>query len=400
MPNTYRIGVIGFAHMHINHVLALFAAHPQTELVACADTPPLIPELRAGQYTRAWNLRHALNDLGMPKAYDDYQKMLEQETFDIVICCAENAQHPAVVAACAEKGVHVMIEKPMASSLNDGLRMARAARAAGIELIVNWPITWQPASHTTKELIDAGAIGRVLTVKWRGGHLGPLGAGVSHPRGDQSARQKGRSGPTKEQSMGSETAGEFLQKLNGIERGATWWHQRAAGGGAMLDYCCYGSLVARWLVGEPATAAMGMRANLNSKWGDAEDNAAMIIRFPQAMALCEASWTTLDHGVSPGPIVYGAEGTLVVDKETGDQSPNVRVERGGGRTEYQACEPLPAGRMNIAQEFIHRLQTGDPLHQTLELEFNLEVMAILDAGLRSANSGRLELVDTDAWRLE
>ena len=55
--------------------------------------------------------------------------------------------------------------------------------------------------------------------------------------------------------------------------------------------------------------------------------------------------------------------------------------------------------MDIAQEIIHRLQTGDPLHQTLELDFNLEVMAILDAGGRSADSGRLELVDTDAWQL-
>lgn len=376
MANTYRIGVIGFAHMHINHVLALFAAHRQTELVACADMSPLVPELRTVPYTRAWNLRHALNDLRIPKVYDDYQEMLDQETLDIVICCAENALHPAAVMACAAKGVHVMIEKPMASSLSDGLRMARAAQAAGIELIVNWPITWQPASHKAKDLIDAGTIGRVLTVKWRGGHTGPLGLGVSHPGVDQGA-----------------------EKLSGIERGATWWHQQAAGGGAMLDYCCYGALVARWLVGEPASAAMGMRANLNSKWGDAEDNAAMMIRFPQAMALCEASWTTLDHGVSPGPIVYGTEGTLVVEKETGDDAPSVRIERGAGRTEQHECEPLPAGHTNIAEAFIHRLETADPLHQTLDLDFNLEVMAILDAGLRSADSGRLELVDTHPWRL-
>ena len=166
----------------------------------------------------------------------------------------------------------------------------------------------------------------------------------------------------------------------------------------MLDYCCYGSLVARWLVGGPATAVMGMRANLNSHWGDAEDNAAMLIRFPQAMALCEASWTTYDHGVSPGPIVYGTEGTLVVDKETADQPVRVRIERGGGDRVYHECSPLPPGRTDIAQEFIHRLETGDPLHETLALGFNLEVMAILDAGLRSTESGKLELVDTEAWR--
>ncbi len=380
MANNFRIGVIGFAHMHINHLVERFAAHPQAELAACADTPRRVPELRTAHYTRDWNLRHALDDLGIPKAFDDYNTMLEQESLDVVICCSENAQHPAVVEACAQRGVHVLVEKPMAASMQDGLRMARSARAAGIDLIVNWPTTWQPAAHKAKELIDGGAIGRVLTVKFRGGHLGPLGAGVSHPGGDEEGRARPR-------------------KLSGVERGATWWHQSAAGGGVMLDYCCYGSLVARWLVGEPATAAMGMRANLNSKWGDAEDNAAMIIRFPQAMALCEASWTTLDHGVSPGPIVYGTEGTLVVDKEKPGESPKVRIERGAGRTELHDCDPLPADRSDIAQEFIHRLQTGDPLHQTLDLEFNLEVMAILDAGVRSAATGQLEQVDTDAWQL-
>ena len=151
MANIFRIGVIGFAHMHVNHLVERFAAHPQAELTACADTQPLVPELRTAHYTRGWNLRHALEDLGMPKAYDDYLKMLDQEKLDIVVCCSENAQHPAVVEACAHKGVHVMIEKPMASSLQDGLNMARSARAADIELIVNWPVTWQPASHRAKE---------------------------------------------------------------------------------------------------------------------------------------------------------------------------------------------------------------------------------------------------------
>ena len=48
MSKIYRIGVIGFAHMHINHLIERFAAHPQAELVACADTPALVPELRGG----------------------------------------------------------------------------------------------------------------------------------------------------------------------------------------------------------------------------------------------------------------------------------------------------------------------------------------------------------------
>lgn len=114
MSKTYRIGIIGFAHMHINNVAALYGQHPQAKLVACADTVPDRPELREGPYTRGWNLQHALKDLGVPKAYDDYREMLRKEKCDIVICCSENARHPDVVEACAAAGTHVCVEKPMA----------------------------------------------------------------------------------------------------------------------------------------------------------------------------------------------------------------------------------------------------------------------------------------------
>ena len=68
------------------------------------------------------------------------------------------------------------------------------------------------------------------------------------------------------------------------EKGATWWYHRADGGGALLDYCCYGACLARYLVGKPADAATGYTANLASKYGDAEDNAVITVRFPDANA--------------------------------------------------------------------------------------------------------------------
>ena len=165
----------------------------------------------------------------------------------------------------------------------------------------------------------------------------------------------------------------------------------------MLDFCCYGALVARWYVGERAVAAMGMKANLDSQWGDAEDNGAILVRFPSAMALLEGSWTTWHHGVPTGPIVFWTTGTVVV--EARDGRPVVRLERGHGQTTTYEAEPLPDGRANVAQEFIHHLETGEPLHPTLELDLNLEAMAILDAGVRSASSGKLELVDNASWRI-
>ena len=372
MGKKYRVGVVGFAHMHINNVLALFGKHPQVELVACADVEPSRPELRKGPYTRQWNLEHALNDLGMPKACDDWRAMLAEEKLDIVIVCSENARHPEVVAACAAAGAHVCVEKPMARSLSDALAMVRSVQAAGTKMIVNWPIAWEPAARKTKALIDAGAIGRVLEVRTRLGHTGPLGTGASHAGVSEQAAP-----------------------LTATELGAVWWHHVADGGGAMLDFCCYGAMVSRWFIGQPGLAAVGMKGNLNSPFGDADDNGAMIARFPGAMGLFEGTWTTWDHGVPCGPIVYGTTGTLVM--ESRDGKPVVRECRGGGKTTVHPAKPLAKGRHTVAHELVHHLETGEPVHPTLEMALNLDAMAILDAGLRSAETGRQEAVNSAVW---
>ena len=374
MPRTYRVGLIGFAHMHIIHIAAIFAQHPQVEMAACADTHPDQPELREGPYTRGWNVKHALKDLGVKKGYDDYRDMLAKERLDIVICCSENARHHEVVEACAAAKVNVLIEKPMAGTLEQALRMVRAVQHSGIKLLVNWPMTWDGAAHRAKQLIDEGAIGQVYQIKWRGAHTGPLGAGATH--------------------MGDPMEAD---PLSTTELAATWWHHDATGGGAFIDYCCYGCMVSRWFIGQQALAATGMRANLGSQWADGDDNGIMIARFPNAIGLYEASWTTVDPGVPYGPIVFGQAGTLVIESR-GEQKV-VRVEKGRGQTTIHEPLPLKPGRDNIAREFIHHLETGETVHPTLEMNFNLEVQAILDAGYRSSNSGKMEVVENAAWRI-
>ena len=94
-----------------------------------------------------------------------------------------------------------------------------------------------------------------------------------------------------------------------------------------------------------------------------------------------------------GPIVYGTEGTLVVERQ--GERRVVREARGGPEVKVHEAAPLPAGRATIAEELIHHLDTGEPLHTCLDAAFNLEAMAILDAGVRSAESGRLELVSRE-----
>lgn len=357
----YRLGIIGFAHMHINELTDGFAALPNVEWVACADTKPAVPSISMDKLTRGWNLRRAVEKLGIPKVYDDYREMLAAERFDIVIFCPENARHGEVAEAIAAHGAHMITEKPMAASLSDGLRMARAARGAGVSLLINWPTTWSPAVRKAMELARAGAVGEIWELKWRNGaSLGPM------------------------------TYGDGMTDQ---EKGAEWWHQSAPGGGALLDYCCYGACLSTWLFGN-AVAAQGMKANLRSPYGDAEDNAVITVRYPKSLAILEGTWSTFHSGVPTGPIFYGSEGTIVVNR---GKVQVYRDRKSAEPTEVCEGDPLPAGRESFAREMLHHLETGEPLHPTLDLPLNLAAMAVLDAGIRSAASGKLELVNDAAW---
>jgi predicted dehydrogenase len=345
------------------------------EWVACADTQPARPEKVEARFTRAWNKNHqAMQEIGIPKGYDDYREMLDKEKLDFVIFCPENARHAEVAQAIAAHGAHMLTEKPMADSMRHATRMATAARSAGVSLVVNWPSAWSPAVRTMHRLVREGAIGTLWQFKNRYGSRGPLSHGSTHPGVDGRATE-----------------------MTDAEKGATWWHQAGTGGGALLDYCCYGAALSRWFVGEPATAAMGMKANLQTPYGDADDNAVIAVRFPKAMAILEATWSTVDHAIPIGPIAYGSTGTILTERR--DDKQVVVIRRGAGK-DPEVIEPdaMPEGRETLGKEVLHHLNTGEPLWDLLDLDFNLDAMAILDAGRRSAESGKLEAVNSAHWQ--
>lgn len=181
MEKQYRVVIIGFSHMHINDVAAHFYENPRTDLVAGADTIPLVPELKEGTFTRKWNLEFCRTNFKIPKIYEDYREMLDQEKPDLAVITCENAQHLEVMYECAVRGVNVSIEKPMAADLSMAMEMIRISNTYGVKMFVNWPVTWRPELHLMKDLLDEGKIGRILEFKIRVSHTGPLGDGAKHP---------------------------------------------------------------------------------------------------------------------------------------------------------------------------------------------------------------------------
>jgi len=149
------------------------------------------------------------------------------------------------------------------------------------------------------------------------------------------------------------------------------------GGGALLDFCCYGANISLWWFGELPFSVLGVADRLAKPFGDAEDNAILVARYPKAFAVLEASWSQ-GGSVSGGPMVVGTEGAMTVTQREGQAG--VLLTR-DGKEEFVAADALPPNFQSGVAHFVAALLEGTSLHLTVSPDFNVGVQAILEAGL-------------------
>ncbi|MCC6037693.1 MAG: Gfo/Idh/MocA family oxidoreductase [Armatimonadetes bacterium] len=329
-----RVGVVSLEHVHAPGLIRAFQEHPKAEVVAIAHE-----DLEEAQ--------RVSEQMQIPRVYLSVETMLDKEPLDAVLCCAANAKHASIAELVLSKGLPLLVEKPMSATVADARRMLLAAQKSGTILMVNYPSTWNPALHKVKQLLDDGAIGQPVYFRWRAGHRGPL-AGLPP---DQQAK--------------------------------SWWHQRLLGGGALLDFCCYGANISLWWFGQMPLSVIGVADRLAKPFGDAEDNAVLVARYPNAFAVLEASWSQ-GGAVPGGPLVVGTEGAMTITQREGQAG--VLLTR-DGKEEFIAADPLPPHFQNGIAHFLSALLEGTPLHETVSPEFNVGVQAILEAGMIAARTG-------------
>jgi predicted dehydrogenase len=256
-----------------------------------------------------------------------------------------------------------MIEKPMAADLAGADALLAAARRRALPLMVNWPTAWRPALRHGLELARSGAVGEPVQVSHRGGHAGPREFGCS-------------------------------------EQFCEWLYDPARnGGGALIDYCGYGAILCRTILGRPL-AVSAVAAHLRKAGLSAEDNAIVVLRYPSALALLEASWTQIGSEPAFSMIVYGDAGTLIVH-----QPRAAREGQTGGagsvqlvtRDESRQIEPptLPSDARDGPTYFLSQLKSGQPIEGLCAPEIGRDAQEILAAALRSAASGHQEELPRD-----
>src|SRR5215472_12606400 len=143
-----RIAIVGAGHRSWAHIQVLKAL-PDFEVVALAD---ITPE----------NLDHAASLIGgHPALYSDYRKLLEEQKLDGVIVITPNFLHSEVTVAALSHGLHVLCEKPMATSVDDANRMIAAAAKHGKTLQIGQQNRYNPLYMKMVELTREGRIGDI-----------------------------------------------------------------------------------------------------------------------------------------------------------------------------------------------------------------------------------------------
>jgi len=332
MAQKIRVGVLGLTHDHVWSNLEALAGCEEGELVAAADLHEELRERFSQRYPQA-------------QVFDDYERMLDAVELDAVYVFSDNLESVELVELAADRGLHAMVEKPMASSLSGAARMMGAAQEAGTILMVNWPIAWSPAVQHAFNLIHQGRIGELYQVHYRSAHAGPREIGCSS---------------------------YFCDWLYDPLRN---------GAGAYMDYCCYGAAMTCYLLGLPSRVTATM-ARLRKRDLAADDNAVLIMQHARAMSTAVASWTQIGHLTSYEPTFYGSEGTILV---RGRQLLLADAQHDDGQ-EIEVPEP-PEGMRNSAEFFLSHVRQRKPIEGLCSPEVGLMAQEVLEAGIISAQEG-------------
>ena len=152
-----NVGVIGVGSMGYNHV-RIYSELENANLVAISD-------MVRGTLDK---VSKEFNTVG----YVDYDNILQIDDIEVVNICVPTVFHHDVVMLAIEAGKNVLVEKPIASKLNEAEEMIKAAEDAGVTLATGHVERFNPAVRVAKKLIDEGAIGEVVTANSK--RLGPF----------------------------------------------------------------------------------------------------------------------------------------------------------------------------------------------------------------------------------
>ena len=339
MQTSVRMAIAGMCHGHVNWILRSWQ-RKDIDLAGFYEPDGDLAQRYAAQYKFPLEL-----------VYSDLEAMLDALKPEAVCAFGSIYDHLKVVEACAPRRIHVMVEKPLAVSLEHAEKMAALAAEHGIHLITNYETTWYASTYAAYRMaVEEQALGPIRKVVVHDGHFGPVEIGC---------------GP------------EFLAWLT---------DPVLNGGGAVVDFGCYGANLITWLMGgvEPLSVTAVLQTLKPEVYPRVDDEATLILTYPHTQGIIQGSW---NWPVGRKDMeIYGQNGYVVaVDALT------MRTRMRQDKSEQTLSLPPAPDRVRDPFSYLAAVMRGEEKvapGNLWSLENNLSVVKILDAARLSAREGR------------
>jgi UDP-N-acetylglucosamine 3-dehydrogenase len=332
-----KVAVFGCGAIAQRRHIPEYADNANVELVAFAD--PVIE--RAEEMAKTYG----------GKSYSSYEELLKNEKVDAVSVCSPNYLHAPMAIAAANAGAHVLVEKPMAATAEEGEQMIEAASRNGVYLMVGHNQRLMPPHVKARELLESGQLGKVLNFRTSFGHPGPEGWSVD-----------GRDS-------------WFFRKEEAIM-------------GAMGDLGVHKSDFIRYLLNDEVAEVAGFIGTIHKEGTDVDDNATCILRMKSgAIGTLVASWTQYKGGDN-STVLWCENGVMKIGTVDGDE---VIVELTDGTAETYKVGAMATNEEQVASgvidAFVECIQTGTP--PSISGEEGLRSLKVILAAFESQATGKI-----------
>jgi predicted dehydrogenase len=333
-----RLGLVGLVHGHIGGFLRRSLTRTDIQLAGVSEPKQDV----ASRYVTSFKFDPKL-------MYSSHERLLDEAKPEAVAVFTDTYDHRAVVEACARRGIHVMMEKPLAVSVEHGNAIAAAARKGNIHVLVNYETTWYPSNKPVWDIVkQQNALGPIRKMVVHDGHQGPKEIGVQP---------------------------EFLGWLTDPERN---------GAGALYDFGCYGADLITWLMdGRRPTSVTAVTQQIKPEiYSRVDDEATIVLTYPGMQGIIQASWNWPVNRKDME--IYGRDGYIIT---SGPAGMRIRLPK-TKQEEVREAGPL-AQPEDDPLTYLRAVVRGQVKPSGLgSLEINLIANEILDAARKSAKTGR------------
>jgi len=334
-----KIGVVGLTHTHVHWILGR-EDFGDIQIVGIVEPNRELAARYSKQYGYSMNT-----------VYNTLEEMIAATHPEAVTAFGTIYEHLKIVETCAPLGIHVMVEKPLAVSLKHAKKMEALSKKHNIHLLTNFETTWYPSNHKAHDLLKSGAVGDARKIIIRNGHKGPKKIGVNS---------------------------EFLEWLTDPIQN---------GGGAIMDFGCYGANLLTWLHNgqKPATVTAVTQQQQPENNPKVDDDAIIILKYANSNAIIQASW---DWPIGRKDMeIYGLTGAIYADNRN---NLRIRIAEGYDGFKEQSFNleerPVPLNDPFALFAAVIRNEITLKSFDPSSLENNMIVMEILDAARKSAKT--------------